>query len=95
MYTDELYDLEADPAELVNLIEHPDYVGIRTELHDQLLVRMDEVMDTFRGPVWERRLWRKTYRYPRSRWHRPRPADGYAPPMKIYETGLPEDVTGE
>jgi len=34
---DELYDLEADPQELHNLIDDPRYAGILTELKDRLL----------------------------------------------------------
>ena len=41
----ELYDLEADPAELQNLIDHPAYVDIRNELVDLLTAWMDETDD--------------------------------------------------
>lgn len=33
---DELYDLRRDPAELVNLIDHPDYAGVRAGLAARL-----------------------------------------------------------
>lgn len=32
----ELYDLETDPQELNNLIDNPDYIGIKEELHKKL-----------------------------------------------------------
>jgi uncharacterized sulfatase len=89
LHTDELYDLEADPAEIHNLIDHPGYVEVRNRMHDQLLTWMYEQRDPFRGPVWERRPWRETRRL---RWRgsfRPRPADGYAPEVRDYDTGLP------
>jgi uncharacterized sulfatase len=89
LHTDELYDLERDPAETENLIEDPAYVGARNALHDQLLDWMYEKRDPFRGPVWERRPWRDTRRL---RWRgafRPRPADGYAPEVRDYDTGMP------
>lgn len=45
---DELYDLEADPAELQNLISHPEYEEIRQELLENLLRWMDETTDPLR-----------------------------------------------
>jgi uncharacterized sulfatase len=89
LYTDELYDLKEDPSELNNLIEDPDYARIRDALHDRLLDRMHEVMDTFRGPSWERRPWRDTRRYPWAGGTRPLAADGYAPDVLDYRTGAP------
>ena len=44
----ELYDLEDDPAELVNLIDHPDYAAVREELADRLVNWMHEVDDPLR-----------------------------------------------
>lgn len=48
---DELYDLAADPAELQNLIDHPDYAGVRRRLRDRLVDWMDETDDPNRGWV--------------------------------------------
>jgi uncharacterized sulfatase len=84
-----LYDLKEDPAEVNNLIHHPDYTDIRDRLHERLLDWTYEKRDPFRGPCWERRPWRNTTRF---RWRgnfRPRPADGYAPEVRDYDTGLP------
>ena len=89
LHTDELYDLKEDPAEVNNLIAHPDYAGIQDRLHDRLLDWMYEKRDPFRGPCWERRPWRSTRRFQWKGKFRPRPADGYAPEVRDYDTGLP------
>ncbi|ELY83173.1 sulfatase-like hydrolase/transferase [Natrinema altunense] len=47
---DELYDLEADPAELQNLIDHPAYVDVRRNMRNRLVEWMDETADPNR--VW-------------------------------------------
>ncbi len=89
LHTDELYDLEADPTEVINLIGHPGYRDVRDALHDRLLDWMYEKRDPFRGPSWERRPWRDTRRFGWRGKFRPRPADGYAPVVRDYDTGLP------
>jgi uncharacterized sulfatase len=89
LHTDELYDLETDPAEMINLIDHPDCANVRDELHDRLLDWMYEKRDPFRGPCWERRPWRDTRRFQWRGKFRPRLADGYAPVVRDYDTGLP------
>jgi uncharacterized sulfatase len=89
LHTDEFYNLETDPAEVVNLIQHPDYGDARDTLHDRLLDWMYDKRDPFRGPVWERRPWRDTRRFQWRGNFRPRPADGYAPQVLDYDTGLP------
>ena len=93
LHTDELYDLEHDPAEVNNLIEEPEYGAVRRALHDQLLDWMYEKRDPFRGPVWERRPWRDTRRFQWRGKFRPRPADGYAPEVRDYDTGMPTQGT--
>jgi uncharacterized sulfatase len=87
--SDELYDRENDPAEMVNLIDRPEYAQTRATLHDRLLDWMNEKRDPFRGPCWERRPWRETGRLQWRGQFRPRPADGYAPEVRLYDTGLP------
>jgi uncharacterized sulfatase len=89
LYSDELYDLDQDPAEVTNLIGDPAYTAVRDELHDQLLEWMYEKRDPFRGPCWERRPWRDSRRLQWKGKFRPRPADGYAPQVRDYDTGLP------
>lgn len=87
-YTDELYDLEADPEEMTNLIDSQEHAAIRDSLHDRILDWINRTRDPFRGPVWERRPWKKELK---QRWGgptRPRPDDGYEPRMLLYETGM-------
>jgi uncharacterized sulfatase len=93
LHSDELYDLLEDPGEVINRIDDPNTASIRDDLHDRLLEWMNARRDPFRGPVWERRLWRFSRR---NRWRgefRPRPADGYAPEVRDYDTGLPSQGT--
>jgi len=56
--TDELYDLDADPGEMTNLIDSAEHAEARNALHDKLLAWMNETRDPFRGYYWERRPWR-------------------------------------
>ena len=86
---DELYDLEEDPDEMVNLINSEEHAGIRNELHDRILDWMNDTRDPFRGYYWERRPWRTRTRLGWRGPHRPRAADGYAPDVRDYDTGLP------
>jgi len=44
---DELYDLQEDPAELSNLIDHPDHAGVLNELRGRLLGWNDATGDMF------------------------------------------------
>jgi len=55
---DELYDLNDDPYEMVNLININGREAARDRLHDRLLAHMNETRDPFRGYYWERRPWR-------------------------------------
>ncbi|MBN1247273.1 MAG: sulfatase-like hydrolase/transferase [Anaerolineae bacterium] len=91
LHTDELYDMHADPGEVVNRIADPELAEIRDELHDRLLTWMYAKRDPFRGPVWERRPWRESRRLTWRGEFRPRPADGYAPEVRDYDTGLPTE----
>jgi arylsulfatase A-like enzyme len=52
--TDELYDLEADPYELVNRVEDPAYAGLRAELRGRLRAWMIETDDPL--ALWARRV---------------------------------------
>ncbi len=90
-YTDELYDLETDPGEMVNLIGSAGDAEIRDRLHDQILDWMNRARDPFRGAIWERRSWRKERRMEWTGPSRPRPDDGYEPRTLLYRTGLPVD----
>jgi uncharacterized sulfatase len=87
--SDELYDLNADPGEVRNLIDSADHVEVRNTLHDHMLAWMYEKRDPFRGPAWERRPWRDVQRLQWKGEFRPRPEDGYAPEVRDYDTGLP------
>lgn len=91
LHTDELYDLQEDPAEVCNLIADPTYEAVRNALHDRLLDWMYAKRDPFRGPVWERRPWRDARRLQWGGAFRPRPADGYAPEVRDYDTGVPSE----
>ena len=89
--TDELYDLQADPDELHNLIDAPACHEPRNRLHDQLLEWMNRSRDPFRGYYWERRPWRTDAR-PASWAHtgmtRQRENEEYEPRQLDYDTGL-------
>jgi uncharacterized sulfatase len=87
--TDELYDLEMDPVEINNLIDNPDYAKARDVLHSKLIDWMNEYRDPFRGSIWERRPWRKSFQLQWTGLFRPRPRDGYAPEVRYYDTGMP------
>jgi uncharacterized sulfatase len=88
---DELYDLENDPEEMVNLIEAPEHRAARNALHDRLLEWMNRTRDPFRGYCWERRPWRDdareaTWRY--TGMTRQREDEEYEPRQLDYDTGL-------
>jgi uncharacterized sulfatase len=90
MTTDELYDLEADPAEMTNLISSQDHAAKRNELHDKLLDWMNRTRDPFRGYYWGRRAWRPEFpvSWENAGMTRQREDDGYEPRQLVYETGL-------
>lgn len=90
--SDELYDLEADPQEMVNQIENPDYADVRNRLHDAILEEMNRTRDPFRGYYWERRSWRTdaapaTWDY--TLMTRQRDDPEYEERQLDYNTGLP------
>lgn len=58
MTSDELYDLNADPGEMNNLLLDEEHEVIRNGLHDKILNWMNETRDPYRGYYWERRPWR-------------------------------------
>lgn len=93
MTSDELYDLENDPYELVNLIDNAEYAEIRNRLHDKIIQKMGETLDPLRGYYWECRPWRpekshmKTWSY--TNLVRNRFNDLYEPRSRDYATGLP------
>lgn len=92
MTSDELYDLQADPYELRNLIDDPAHAAARDRLHDELLDWMNETRDPFRGYYWERRPWRTDARpasWKYTGWTRQREADEGEKWQLDYETGLP------
>ncbi|MCJ7703779.1 MAG: sulfatase-like hydrolase/transferase, partial [Anaerolineales bacterium] len=89
LHSDELYSLNRDPAEVVNLIHHYDFKEIRDDLHNRLIEWMNLKRDPFRGPCWERRTWSTSRKLQWMGHFRPRPADGYSPEVRDYDTGLP------
>lgn len=90
MTTDELYDLQTDPNELMNLIDSSEHEAIRNNLHDRLLNWMNTSRDPFRGYYWGRRAWRPEFpvRWENAGYTRQREDDGYLPRELDYDTGL-------
>jgi uncharacterized sulfatase len=90
MTTDELYDLQTDPAEMTNLIDAQEHAAKRNELHDKLLDWMNRTRDPFRGYYWGRRAWRPDFpvSWANAGMTRQREDDGYEPRQLVYETGL-------
>lgn len=90
MVTDELYDLEADPWEMNNLIDSSEYASIRNGLHDRLLNWMNVSRDPFRGYYWGKRAWRQDFAetWKNAGMTRQRENDGYLPRELDYDTGL-------
>ena len=88
--TDELYDLEADPGEMSNLIDSQETASVRNNLHDRLIDWMNRTRDPFRGYYWERRPWRpnQLVSWEGAGMTRQREDDGYEPRQLVYETGL-------
>ncbi len=88
--TDELYDLDSDPAEMDNLIDSADHIEIRNRLHDRLLDWMNTSRDPFRGYYWGHRPWRPDFpeTWANAGMTRQRESDGYLPRELDYDTGL-------
>ncbi|MGH7143127.1 MAG: sulfatase-like hydrolase/transferase [Planctomycetota bacterium] len=92
--TDEFYDMQADPGEMVNRIADPATAAQRDRLHDALLEWQYRTRDPMRTWRWERRPWR-TGLPPIKDWHYTgrdlnfvhAPDDG--PEILDYDTGLP------
>ena len=91
MTDDALFDLQADPGEMTNLIYSADHVAIRNALHDKLIDWMNRTRDPFRGYYWGRRPWRPDFpvRWANAGMTRQRDEDGYLPRELDYESGLP------
>ncbi len=91
---DELYNLENDKLEIVNLInsEDEDINNQRDKLHDALLNWMNETRDPFRGYYWENRPWREDATKPSwgyTKMTRQREEnEQYEPRQLDYSTGL-------
>jgi uncharacterized sulfatase len=89
--SDELYDLESDPQEMINLIDASEPASIRDYLHDAILEWMNRTRDPFRGYYWEQRPWRRdarpaTFLY--TGMTRQREHDEYEPRQLDYATGI-------
>lgn len=91
MTTDEMYDLQADPYEMTNIIASDQHRTERENLHDRLLEWMNVSRDPFRGYYWGRRPWRPTFpeTWANAGMTRQRKSDGYLPKELDYSTGLP------
>jgi uncharacterized sulfatase len=90
--SDELYDLQADPQEMDNLIASASHAAARDGLHDKLLDWMNKTRDPFRGYYWQRRPWRPDA--PAPTWGytgmtRQREDEDFEPRQLDYATGLP------
>jgi uncharacterized sulfatase len=88
---DEFYDMEEDPWEAVNLIDHESYAGERDRLHNELLENMNRTRDLYRGYQWAARPWRKEKKpgWENDGYTRQRENEEYEPRQLDYDTGLP------
>ena len=94
MTSDELYDLQEDPQEIVNLInsQTEEHMEVKLRLHKALLDNMYATRDPFRGYYWENRPWHPDTAY--QTWDsrlmtRQRENTEYEPVQLDYSTGLP------
>lgn len=90
MDTDEFYDLQTDPDEMVNLIWEESTASIRDSLHEKLMDEMYRTRDPFRSYYWEDRPWHRMGRQWESRnMTRQREDEDYEERQLDYATGLP------
>jgi uncharacterized sulfatase len=89
--TDEFYDMEEDPGEVVNLINDERYAAERDRLHDELLENMNRTRDLYRGYQWSCRPWRKGKEpgWENDGYTRQRENEDYESRQLDYDTGLP------
>ena len=89
--TDELYNMDEDPDEVVNLINNEEYAEVRNRLHDALLDHMNATRDAYRGYQWACRPWRpeKKALWENDAYTRQRENEEYEPRQLDYDTGLP------
>ncbi len=89
--TDEFYDLDADPAEVHNLITCETTAAERDRLHDAILNHMNATRDLYRGYQWACRSWRKgkTPCWENDGFTRQRENEEYEPRQLDYDTGMP------
>ena len=88
---DEMYDIQSDPNEMINIINREETAEIRNTLHDKLLDWMNDTRDPFRGYYWRDRPWRRdgfvpTWKY--TGYTRQRENEEYEPRQLDYDTGL-------
>lgn len=55
--SDEFYDLEKDPYEMVNEINNDFYDKVKKDMHKKLLDWQNETRDPYRGYYWAKRSW--------------------------------------
>ncbi len=89
--SDELYDMEKDPAEMANLINSKEYEEVRNKLHDEILEHMNETRDMYRGYQWAVRPWRKDKKasWENDGYTRQRENEEYEERQLDYDTGMP------
>lgn len=91
LQADELYDLQADPAELHNFIGDQKVRPVAERLHGLIAQEMQRTHDPFWASAWVQRHWTDGSYIEWAGGRSPRPSDGIdAPPLK-YSTGLPWD----
>ncbi len=89
--TDELYDMQEDPAEMKNLVLCEEYAEIRNCLHDAILDNMNATRDVYRGYQWATRVWRpeKKPLWLNDGYTRQRENEEYETRQLDYDTGMP------